>query len=227
LPWVVKEVPRSTSESATSNPTAAYLLPLVTILAAGMISTAASSGFEWLYPLRFFAAVVAIWYFRASYRKMDWRFSWLSVTAGILVFGIWIGMDQLVGSAGDRGTAASLASMPLLTRLAWLTFRTAAAIITVPIAEELAFRGFLIRRLISSDFEVLPASQYTLMSVVVSSTAFGLLHGQQWIAGVLAGLIFAVAWLRRGRIGDAVVAHATANALLAAWVLQGGRWYLW
>jgi hypothetical protein len=28
------------------------------------------------------------------------------------------------------------------------------------------------------------------------------------------------------RIGDAVVAHTTTNALLAAWVLMGGKWYL-
>jgi hypothetical protein len=33
--------------------------------------------------------------------------------------------------------------------------------------------------------------------------------------------------LRRGRIGQAVVAHATTNALIAAWVLVRGDWYLW
>lgn len=43
----------------------------------------------------------------------------------------------------------------------------------------------------------------------------------------LAGLIYAFAFLRRGRIGDAVIAHATTNAFLAGWVLAGGRWYLW
>ena len=38
------------------NPTAAYLIPLLMILGAGMISGALSGKFEWLYPLRFFAA---------------------------------------------------------------------------------------------------------------------------------------------------------------------------
>jgi len=33
--------------------------------------------------------------------------------------------------------------------------------------------------------------------------------------------------LRRGRIGDAVVAHATTNALIAATVLIAGKWGLW
>jgi membrane protease YdiL (CAAX protease family) len=47
------------------------------------------------------------------------------------------------------------------------------------------------------------------------------------LAGTLAGLIYAVAFLRRGRIGDAVMAHATTNALLAVYVLLGGKWDLW
>jgi hypothetical protein len=33
--------------------------------------------------------------------------------------------------------------------------------------------------------------------------------------------------VRRGSIGDAVVAHATTNALLAVWVLWGGNWQFW
>ena len=39
------------------------------------------------------------------------------------------------------------------------------------------------------------------------------------LAGTLAGLLYAITFLRHGRIGDAVVAHATTNALLAALVL--------
>jgi len=112
-------------------------------------------------------------------------------------------------------------------RISWLVFRTAAAVITVPIAEELAFRGFLIRRLSSADFESLNPRHYTYIAVLVSSIAFGLLHGDRWLAGTVAGLIYAAAFLRRGRIGDAVVAHAITNALLAAWVLVGGNWDLW
>jgi len=100
-------------------------------------------------------------------------------------------------------------------------------VITVPIAEELACRGFLIRRVISRDFESLSPRSFTFLSVVVSSVAFGLLHGERWLAGIVAGLLYAVAFLRRGRIGDAVAAHATTNALLAGWVLIRGDWYMW
>ena len=53
------------------------------------------------------------------------------------------------------------------------------------------------------------------------------MHGQHWIAGMLAGLAFAALSKWRGRIGDAVVAHATSNLLLGAWVLLRGDWAQW
>ncbi|MGD0299459.1 MAG: exosortase E/protease, VPEID-CTERM system [Bryobacteraceae bacterium] len=209
------------------NPTAAYVMPFLAILAAAMISRAASGGFEWLYPLRFFAAAAVLWFFRSNYRELDWRFGGFSVVAGCAVFGLWLGLDFMGGAHGSSTLASGLASLPSAARITWLVFRTVAAVITVPIAEELAFRGFLIRRMSSAEFESLNPRHFTYIAVLVSSVAFGLLHGDRWLAGTLAGLIYAVAFLRRGRIGDAVVAHATTNALLAVCVLLGGKWDLW
>ena len=97
---------------------------------------------------------------------------------------------------------------------------------TVPIAEELAFRGFLLRRLISPDFEALPPRTFTWLGLAISSVAFGLLHGSLWFSGILAGLLYAWALLRRGRLGEAVVAHATTNALLVRYVLIFQKWHL-
>jgi len=56
---------------------------------------------------------------------------------------------------------------------------------------------------------------------------FGVLHGRLWFAGILAGLLYSFAVIRRGRIGEAVAAHATTNALLTAYVLLYGAWHLW
>jgi len=53
------------------------------------------------------------------------------------------------------------------------------------------------------------------------------MHGDRWIAGTAAGLLYAIAFLWRGRIGDAVVAHGTTNALLAGYVLVSGNWGFW
>jgi membrane protease YdiL (CAAX protease family) len=53
------------------------------------------------------------------------------------------------------------------------------------------------------------------------------MHGRQWLVGIRAGLAYALVLRWRGRIGDAVVAHAVSNLLLAAWVLRFGDWAQW
>jgi exosortase E/protease (VPEID-CTERM system) len=228
VPWfTVESTEPAVQEPLAASPTAAHLLPFLAILAASMISRAASNGFEWLYPLRLIAAVATLWFFRAQYSRMDWKCGWLSFVLGSLVFLIWLTLYRFNGVATDPSTASGLAAWPGFARIAWVLCRVAAAVVTVPLAEELAFRGFLIRRLLGRVFDSLDPQQFTVFAVLLSSLVFGLLHGTRWLAGTIAGLIYAVAFLRRGRIGDAVVAHATTNAWLALWVLGSGNWSLW
>jgi CAAX prenyl protease-like protein len=99
-------------------------------------------------------------------------------------------------------------------------------VIVVPLVEELAFRGYLLRRLVSPDFTSVPFVKFTWLSLMGSSLAYGLLH-ERWLAGVLAGLLFAFAQYRRGRLTDAVLAHAVTNLLLAVYAIEGQRWSLW
>jgi CAAX prenyl protease-like protein len=108
----------------------------------------------------------------------------------------------------------------------WLIFRVIGAVGTVPMAEELAFRGYLLRKLISFDREPVDPIHFTWTSFLISSLLFGALH-HRWFAGTLAGMAFAGALYHRGRMCDAIVAHATANALIATLVLTTGAWWLW
>jgi exosortase E/protease (VPEID-CTERM system) len=218
---------RQVDDEPAENATAAYLMPFLAILAASMVSRAVSGKVEWLYPLRFFAAGAALWAYRRRYARLEWRFGWTAIGAGTAVFAIWTGLDWAMGAPSGSELAAGLGAWAAAWRIAWLAFRTLGAITTVPIAEELAFRAFLIRRLMAADFESVDARKTTFVAALVSSAAFGLLHGSRWPAGILAGMIYAGVLRRRGRIGDAVIAHAVTNALLAAWVLIGGHWGAW
>ena len=220
---------RSTAnESAYESPaTAAYLLPFLAILGASFLSKSASGYFEWLYPIRFIAAAIALWLFRSELRKLNWRFDWTAPLTGTAIFLLWIAPEAWVHPTAHSALGSALAALPTGSRLIWIAFRVAAAVVTVPIAEELAFRGYLARRIQSRSFEQIPFTQLSLVAIGLSSVAFGVMHGQHWLAGVAAGLAFAVVLRRRGRIGDAVMAHAVANLLLAAWVLCRGDWGLW
>ncbi|MEP6962599.1 MAG: exosortase E/protease, VPEID-CTERM system [Acidobacteriota bacterium] len=214
-------------QSKGDNPATFYLLPFLVILASGMFSRAASADFDWFYALRFFAAAVTLWLFRDQLRQLDWRISpWLGPVAGIAVFVVWLGFDQWQGIP-SAAMPKQLAAAGRLPALVWMALRALAATTTVPIAEELAFRGFLPRRLMSVDFQSISLQQISWWSLVGSSIAFGLLHGERWMAGILAGLVYACVIRRTGRIGDAVIAHAVTNGLLAFWVLYLDQWQYW
>ncbi len=138
-----------------------------------------------------------------------------------------MGLEWATGGP-DTGSsiAKALREMPAGLAAAWLLFRVVGSVVTVPIAEELAFRGYLLRRLISADFDRLPSPRFTWLSFLLSSVLFGALHGR-WLAGTVAGMFYAWAMYRRGRVADATLAHATTNALIAADVMIFGNWSLW
>ena len=96
--------------------------------------------------------------------------------------------------------------------------------VTVPLAEELAYRGFLMRRLQARDFDSLAYQRVGWFAVAASSVLFGAVHGALWLPGSVAG--FAYGWIvkRQGRLGEAVAAHMTTNLLVAAAALGLGNW---
>jgi len=204
----------------------ALLVPALVLLASAMITSAVSSGeFDRWYPLRVVVTAVALWRFRATYRKLDWRWTWQAPAIGVVVFALWVALETL-GPARGAGVEAGLAQLSRGAAWLWLSFRVIGSIVTVPLAEELAFRGYLIRKLVSPAFETVRMGHFTWLSFLLSSVAFGLLHGR-WLAGTLAGMAYAAALYRRGQLGEAVYAHATTNALIAAYVLGFGHWSLW
>jgi CAAX prenyl protease-like protein len=93
--------------------------------------------------------------------------------------------------------------------------------------EELAFRGYLMRRLRSADFESVAPGDSGPGAVIVSAGVFGLCQGAHWLPGVLTGLIFGLLYLRTGRLGESVAAHVILNALIAVAVVAGSLWQLW
>lgn len=203
----------------------AMLVPLLVLMAAAMLTSAFSSGFDLLYPLRVVAVAATLFYFRHVYSGLGWTWSWQAPVIGIAVFILWILLETNV-DGNITVIPEGLAELPGWAAVVWLAFRVLGSVITVPLAEELAFRGFLLRKLIAKDFENVPLGQFSWLSFLVSSVLFGLLH-ERWLAGILAGMAYALAVYRRGQLGDAVIAHMTTNALIALFVLTQAKWSLW
>jgi exosortase E/protease (VPEID-CTERM system) len=206
----------------------AYLVPLLTLVALGMVGAAMTTGFDWFYPMRVLIAGGVLWHYRRDYDEIRWSVSVPAVAVGIAAFVVWMVLEPMApvisGTAGDP--TVGLAAAPKMWTVIWVVFRVVGSIFVVPLAEELAFRGYLMRRLIAAEFEALPIGTFSWPSFLISSLLFGMLHGR-WLAGTVAGLLFALVVYRRGRLVDAIVAHGIANALIAATVLLGGHWSLW
>ncbi len=213
------------SPSRGTDPATAYLAPLLAILAATMLTAAFTVGFDALYPVRVLAAATVLWVCRSAYGELRWSWSWQPFALGAAVFVLWITLVRS-GIGEPSALRDGLARLSPAWATVWLIFRVIGATITVPLAEELAFRGYLLRRLQSADWRDLPPGRFTWLSLLISSILFGLLHGA-WLAGTMAGLVYAFAVQRRGYLLDAVLAHATTNALLACYVLATGAWAMW
>jgi exosortase E/protease (VPEID-CTERM system) len=203
----------------------ALLLPLLVLLATSMVTAAVSSGVDWLYPVRVVTTSLALWACRHGYRRLAWTWSWPALGLGLVVFGIWMLLEP-AGHTRPSDLAAGLAQLPSGLTAVWVGFRVLGSVVTVPLAEELAFRGYVLPKLVASKFETVRPGDYTWGACLGSAVLFGVLHGR-WLAGTLAGLGYALALRQRGQLADAVVAHMTTNALLAAYVLAHQAWALW
>ncbi|MBI5434807.1 MAG: exosortase E/protease, VPEID-CTERM system [Planctomycetes bacterium] len=211
-PWFARVEPR-----AGPNPAAPYLVPLLASLAAALVSRAfASADAEPLFALRVAVAAGALAAFVGTYRRWDWRPSGVALVVGAALALGWAGLAELEASAEPAPRPAAFE----------LALRIAYALALVPLFEELAFRGFLARRIGALEFERADPTRLGIAGIVVSSFAFGVLH-QRVIAGTLAGIAYALVYRRRGRLADAVWAHATTNAVLVVIAAKNGDWSLW
>ncbi len=205
--------------------TPAYLMPLLAILAAGMLAHALSAGFDFLYPLRIVCAVAALWAYHRGYGGLDWGISWRGIGTGVAVFLVWTAVAHFVTTPAPMPDGLAHLTGP--ARAAWIGCRAAAAIITVPIAEELAYRGFLMRRIVGEAFESVPLQSVRWPAVASSAVVFGIMHGSLWFPGIVAGLAYGAVAVKTGRLGESVAAHATTNMLIALQVLCLDQWQLW
>lgn len=230
-PWFVRD--RAAPRVRMVNPSAPFLLPLLAIVGTALLTGLFVSDFDYFYPLRVLIALLVLAWYRKDYttelrHQLAERplWSWGAVGIGVVVYAIWVFSALPPGDGRPQGPPLALSEMSAPLAALWIVARVLGSVITVPIAEELAFRGFLLRRLIASDFTSVPYDKVTWPSLLISSIAFALVH-QLWLAGFFAGVLFACAQLRRGLLSDAILAHAVANALIAAHVLLGGAWWLW
>jgi exosortase E/protease (VPEID-CTERM system) len=219
LPWLQREGraaggERSSLPDDASAQVAPYLAAVATALATSLW---AEDGLDRWYAARILAALAALAFVRRSLAPPSLPFSWLALALGAAVAAVWIRW----GGSAAPGFPGALARLEPAERAVWLATRVAGSIAVIPLAEELAFRGFLLPWLARPHDE---DERRTLpwFAIALSSAVFGATH-EHWMLGTVAGAAFAAARLLRGRLSDAVLAHAVANAGVTAAALVPGR----
>lgn len=220
---IAKEKSSPTQKLPMSLPLAT-LIPLIALLAMTFVTQALSGQFDWLYPVRVLVVGLAILYCLKHLDFFPMQWNYFSIAAGAVVTLLWILMvpadqeaDQLIGSTLNEANT-TLAAF-------WLLCRFLGTVITVPIAEELGFRSYLLCKLSGKEVVTRGKVEFSILAMIVSSIAFGLLHGA-WLAGTVAGLIYALVRYRSNHISDAIIAHGTTNMLLFFYAMYSGQWSL-
>jgi CAAX prenyl protease-like protein len=207
-----------------------YIAPFVALLLLMLLSDAFSLDAGLAYPLR--TAVVCgvlLWCSRSLVRLRPLRAT-PSIALGLLVFAAWIAPDllwpayrqhwlfhnSLFASAGPAGGS-----------WLFLVFRVAGSVLLIPIVEELFWRAWLMRWLISPDFHRLPLGAWTPASFVLSAVLFASEHGAYWDVGLIAGIGYNWWMVRTRSLADCILAHTVTNASLAIYVLVTGGWGYW
>ena len=120
-----------------------FLAPFIALVAASIVASAFAPHDQWLYPVKVAATGAALWWFRDTYLPLLSGASSSSVGIGLAVGALWIATDPNRGLETPLGVW--LASLPLWLAAIWLGLAALGSIVVVPVAEELAFRGYLPR----------------------------------------------------------------------------------
>lgn len=112
----------------------------------------------------------------------------------------------------------------------WATIilRVAVATITVPMVEELFWRGFLLRALIDWDrWQGIPLGAPSWRANWTSALLSILQHPYNWIVSVPCWLLFNGLMFWRKSLLFMMIVHGVTNLVLYVWAYSRGDWLFW
>ena len=216
-------------------PSLPYVLPFIVFLVFLALQQYVPLNVSIEYPLRVVLLAAVLWVF--SRQVIDLRCPrWLStVTLGIAVFVIWVGPDVLFPHYREYwlfqntlfGTFSNKVPEGLLTSPIALWSRILRAVVIVPIIEELFWRAWLMRWIISPKFQQIKLGDYSPASFWITAILFASEHGSYWDVGLIAGIAYNWWMIRTKSLGDCILAHAVTNGCLCWYVVATHHWEYW
>ena len=218
-----------------------YVLPFALYVALTQILPEfPAEYYPWLYGAVVLIVGAVAGYFLSARRLIRVHWNILpGVGAGILGIALWIwlsglGAEQyLMGFLPDwlcpevRPAYNPFESLSdPLACWGFVAIRMIGLALVVPVAEEVFWRGFLMRWIISTDWENRPIGEFTPGSFLWVVGLFTLAHPEWLAAAVYCAFLNGLLYWKRD-LWNCVVAHGVSNLLLGIYVLSTGNWSLW
>jgi CAAX protease family protein len=216
-------------------PSLAYVLPFAVFLLLLEFQKYIPVGPAVEYPLRLLVLAAVLWMFSRHVIDLHSSHRVESVILGVLVFVIWIGPDILFPAYRQhwifQNPLVALSNTPVpektLMSPVVLWSRILRSIVLVPIIEELFWRAWLMRWLISPRFEHVKLGTYAPAAFFATAVLFASEHGPYWDVGLVAGILYNWWMVRTRSLGNCILAHAVTNACLCGYVVATHHWEYW
>jgi len=245
--------PRPPSNRTLVRDDMAYLLPMLVF----MLFTWAGGHWKDFYPATYVAKTVVVaallvvlW---RQFTPVRWNHWWLGVIVGVVGIFQWVGMQLWLQNVWpnvvanftfiDEGIRNGIANHfkpgpdvfdptkvfgSPAALYAWYAVRIAGAVLVVPVMEELFWRDFLWRTVISpNDFKLAQVGEWDWKAFVIVPLIFAVVHGNWWLTAIGWGFMIGALLAYTKSLGACIIAHATTNLLLGAWVLYSRQWSPW
>lgn len=200
---------------------------------------------QWVFPLQTLLTLGVLVYFRREYDFRPVTGLLLATLIGTLGIVIWIAPGFLFRffemnenvlrylgfvPRADGFNPSFIATHNWSLYCAAVAARFVRLVIVVPLAEEIFWRGFLMRYLVDpdGDFWKVPFGTHHWRSFVIVTAMFTLAHASvdYAVAMVFGSLMYWLA-VRTKSLSACVLAHAVANLILGVYVMVSQQWGYW
>jgi CAAX prenyl protease-like protein len=239
-PAIDYATPAPKKSSRVARDDLAYIAPMAVFLAFNFIASTdrvrhgIPHGFAITYGVKTVVVAILLFALRHHYTKIRWNHWWLGVIVGVVGIFQWVGMQIWLQHhvAWFRPSGGAFdPTQDFSTTAGFYTFvvvRLIGAVLVVPVMEELFWRDFLWRQVISpNDFKLPKVGEFEWPAVLIVSGAFALVHGNWWLTSIGWALMIAFLLVYTKSLGACIIAHGTTNLLLGIYVLHTHDWSFW
>lgn len=183
----------------------------------------------WIFPLQTAICAGLLAWFWKAYPIAPLVGTFAGLAAGLLALAIWISPQAVLGfPARTEGFNPEIFPRESFLYVLTVAARLARLAIVVPIMEEIFWRGFLMRYLIDEKFTEVPFGTFRRGPFLAVAALFMLAHEfPDWPAAFVTGLIYNAVAVRTRSLWACIIAHATTNLGLGAYIMSTRQWGFW